>query len=84
MNASRKPYVIKKVANPKFKGKVPDDETDDAAKVFYDLSKNNVVILNLEIRYKGSFTPQPQFQATLSNDFKDFLNQRVNKCLKWT
>ena len=84
MNASRKPYVIKKVANPKFKGKVPDDETDDAAKVFYDLSKNNVVILNLEIRYKGSFTPQPQFQATLSNDFKDFLHQRVNKCLKWT
>ena len=84
MNASSKPYVIKKVANPKFKDKVPETDTDDdAAKVFYDLSKNHVVILNLQIRYKGSFTPQPQFQATLSDDFKAFLHQRVNKCLRW-
>tara|TARA_Y100000593_G_C4274472_1_gene319261 strand:+ start:58 stop:1449 length:1392 start_codon:yes stop_codon:yes gene_type:complete len=82
MNASKKPYVIKKVANPKFKGKVPDSD-DEAAKVFYDLSKNNIVILNLEIRYKGSFTPQPQFQAKLSPEFKAFLEQRTNKCLKW-
>ena len=38
-NASSKPYVIKIVANPKFKDKVPETDTDDdAAKVFYDLS----------------------------------------------
>tara|TARA_B110000495_G_C22974728_1_gene572401 strand:+ start:85 stop:1467 length:1383 start_codon:yes stop_codon:yes gene_type:complete len=85
MNNSKNKYTIKKVPNPKFKGEVPDSE-DDAAKVFYDLSKGETTILKLEIRYKGSFTPQPQFQATLSDDFKKLVSgqyMKSNKCMKF-
>ena len=78
--------VVKKVANPKFNGDVPEDDSDDnAAKVFYDLSKGKTTILHLHIRYKGSFTPQPQFQATLSDDFKELILgfRTTTKCIKF-
>jgi len=26
--------------------------------------------MNLEVRYKGSFTPQPQFQGNMTESFK--------------
>lgn len=45
----------------------------DAAKVFLQLKRGNVTILDLELRYKGAFTPQPQFQATLNPEFKKLL-----------
>ena len=45
----------------------------DAAKVFLQLKRGNVTILDLELRYKGAFTPQPQFQATLNPEFKKIL-----------
>jgi hypothetical protein len=78
---SKKPYIIKKVPNPATNENNPDKE-DDAAKVFYDLSRDKVTILNLEIRYKGSFTPQPQFQATISPKFKDYLKDPTgSNCL---
>ena len=41
-----------------------------AAKIFFTLKRGNLKIMNLEIRYKGSFTPQPQFQATMTEEFK--------------
>jgi hypothetical protein len=31
--------------------------------------------LDLEIRYKGAFTPQPQFQGTLNDGFKKLLKE---------
>ena len=43
----------------------------NAAKVFYNLSKDGVNILELELRYKGDFKQAPQFFATLSHDFKE-------------
>jgi hypothetical protein len=49
----------------------------DAAKIFLQLKRGNITLLDLEIRYKGAFTPQPQFQGTLHPDFKQFL---INEC----
>ena len=48
-------------------------EAADAAKIFLQLKKGDVVLLDLEIRYKGAFTPQPQFQGTLNDGFKKLL-----------
>lgn len=45
----------------------------DAAKIFMQLKRGNLVLLDLELRYKGAFTPQPQFQGTLNHQFKDLL-----------
>lgn len=49
----------------------------DAAKIFMQLKRGNLVLLDLELRYKGAFTPQPQFQGTLNHQFKDLLK---NEC----
>ena len=69
MERSRTKYTIKRVKNP------AENATGEAAKVFYDLKKGKVTILHLELRFKGDFTQQPQFQAKLANDFKQLLNQ---------
>ena len=45
----------------------------DAAKIFLQLKRGNIILLDLEIRYKGAFTPQPQFQGTLHPNFKQLL-----------
>jgi hypothetical protein len=47
----------------------------EAAKVFLQLKKGDLNLLDLEIRYKGAFTPQPQFQGTLHPDFKKLLQK---------
>ena len=49
------------------------DEQNTAAKLFLDLRIGNHTIANVEVRYKGSYTSSPQFFATMSNEFKDFL-----------
>ena len=49
--------------------------SSDAAKIFLQLKRGNVTLLDLEIRYKGAFTPQPQFQGTLNSDFKKLLEK---------
>ena len=61
--SSKKPYSMVQVPNP------AGDESN-AAKVFFEIRKGKVAILDLEVRYKGSFTAQPQFQAFLTKDFK--------------
>ena len=68
--ANKKPYVID----------VDFDRKEDAnaAKVFFKLSKAGVPILDMELRYKGSFTSQPQFFATITSEFKTILTE---KCL---
>ena len=39
-------------------------EKANAAKVFYQLSRDGVPILDLELRYKGDFKSMPQFFTT--------------------
>ena len=48
-------------------------ESANAAKTFFTLSKKEIPILNLELRYKGDKTPQPQFLGTISKEFIDIL-----------
>ena len=44
-----------------------------AAKVFFILSKGDTPILDIELRYKGSFTAFPHFFATMTTDFQKLL-----------
>lgn len=48
------------------------------AKVFLQLVRGRLTLLDLEIRYKGAFTPQPQFQATLNKQFVEFLKKECD------
>lgn len=57
---------------------VPDGEESGAAKIYFILRRGNIKILNLELRYKGTFTAQPQFFATIDQDFKDYLKKECN------
>tara|TARA_R100000081_G_C4798769_1_gene162733 strand:- start:46 stop:1344 length:1299 start_codon:yes stop_codon:yes gene_type:complete len=45
----------------------------DAAKVFFTLYKGSLPILDIELRYKGSFTAYPQFFAGITPEFKKLL-----------
>jgi len=51
----------------------------DAAKVFLQLKRGDVKILDLELRYKGAFTAQPQFQATVNPAFKQLLKDECGQ-----
>lgn len=44
-----------------------------AAKLFYVVKIGNMDIIQIELRYKGSFTAQPQFFAVFTNKFKAIL-----------
>ena len=46
-----------------------------AAKIYLTLTRGNVNILDLELRYKGSFTSQPQFLGTLNDQYKLLLEK---------
>ena len=49
----------------------------EAAKIFFKLVKgstNKINLLDLEVRYKGSFNPDPQFQGGLTKEFKKLLD----------
>ena len=48
-------------------------EATNAAKTYFTLSKKQTPILNLELRYKGDKTPQPQFLGTISQEFINIL-----------
>ena len=43
------------------------------AKLFYTIYNGQVPLLNLELRYKGSKTAEPQFQATATPIFKNLM-----------
>ena len=51
----------------------------NAAKIFFQLKRGRLILLDLEIRYKGSFTPQPQFQGTLNPMFKQLLKEECGE-----
>jgi hypothetical protein len=44
-----------------------------AAKLYFKVKAGTMELLDLELRYKGSFTAQPQFQAFLASDLKGLL-----------
>jgi len=44
------------------------------AKLFYTIYNGKIPLLNLEIRYKGSKTAEPQFQATATPMFKNMMS----------
>ena len=54
----------------------------DGAKVFLTLKRGKIDILDLQLRYKGGFTSQPQFMATLTKDFKEILSEQYGKKCK--
>jgi hypothetical protein len=48
-------------------------ESSNAAKLFFKVRAGTLDLLELELRYKGDFKSQPQFQAFLSPQFKSLL-----------
>tara|TARA_Y100001963_G_scaffold109410_1_gene151300 strand:+ start:654 stop:2150 length:1497 start_codon:yes stop_codon:yes gene_type:complete len=54
-------------------------DDDGPAKLIFDLLKNNVPIMNMELRFKGGFTSQPQFFGIMTDEFKSVLTN--GKCL---
>ena len=65
----------------KTKGKLHAWEKDakgkqsKAAKLFYTIYTDRTPIINLEVRYKGSYTANPQFQAVATADFKNMFKE---------
>ena len=70
LQGNNKPYVLELDEKKK--------EEENAAKVFFNLKKAGVTILVLELRYKGDFKAQPQFFATLGDDF---ITQMFDRCI---
>lgn len=66
--------------NDKYKIVIDKEKSakSNAAKIFLQLKRGTLVLLDLEIRYKGQFTPQPQFQGTLSQKFIEFLKKECD------
>ena len=58
------------------------NKDSDGAKVFLTLKRGKIDILDLQLRYKGGFTSQPQFMATLTKDFKEILSEQYGKKCK--
>ncbi len=54
-------------------------DDDGPAKLIFDLLKNDTPILNMELRFKGGFTSQPQFFGYMTKEFKSVLT--TGKCL---
>ena len=59
-----------------FKVKAKEEEhvdDDGPAKLIFDLIKNKKPIMNMELRFKGGFTSQPQFFGIMTKEFKKVL-----------
>lgn len=74
-----KPYVITQ-RSKMIKGKTSDgdqaeDKESEAAKVYLTLQRGTFPILNLELRFKGDFMQQPQFQAFITTQYDTLLKQ---------
>jgi hypothetical protein len=67
----------------KYKGEysiTPDVEEyakSKAAKLFFKLTRGGFKLMDLQVRYKGKFTPQAQFQGNISKEFKSILDQET-------
>jgi len=63
-----------KMVKTKGKKNAWEDGTN-AAKVFFTITSDNKPIINIEIRYKGSYTANPQFQAVATPNFKNLFKK---------
>ena len=73
MDSDPRPYKFKIIK----KNESDDNLTEGgAAKVYFDLIKANKTLMNMELRYKGGFTSQPQFFGTIADDFKMLLEKK--------
>ena len=66
--------------NKKYEIVLDKSKKDDAeaAKVFFQLKRGDIAVLDLELRYKGDFNPQPQFQGGINPDFKKLLQKECS------
>ena len=46
-----------------------------AAKIFFNLIKGNSKVLDIRVRYKGTFTAKPQFQGGMTSEFKKVVDK---------
>jgi hypothetical protein len=53
------------------------EEGATATKLYHVIMIGDIEILELEIRYKGTFTAQPQFFATMTKAFKGEVEKRI-------
>ena len=69
--------IEKNNKSSKFKIKVDEikQSSSDLAGVSMVLDKGNLTILNLVLRYKGHYTVQPTFLATIDTQFKDLMKK---------
>jgi len=67
--------IEKRFKNKKYEIVLDEQQqkNSSAAKLFFKIKRGNINILDLELRYKGSFKPQPQFQGTINKEFKQLL-----------
>ena len=49
----------------------------------FELILNSYSIVEIEIRYKGAVTPEPQFQAYITPTFKKLLKDRVSPDVRY-
>jgi len=47
------------------------DDGDGAAKIIFDLERKGKALMKMELRFKGGFTPQPQWFGVMSSHFKN-------------
>jgi hypothetical protein len=52
------------------------EEGAKAAKVFLTISSDGNPVLDIEVRYKGSYSAEPQFQATATAHFKNIFKKK--------
>lgn len=69
--------IENKNKNAKFKVKVDEikQSSSELAGVSMVLDKGNLTLLNLVLRYKGHFTVQPTFLATIDDEFKSLMKK---------
>ena len=67
--------IEKKAKNEKFAVVVNEELSakSNAAKIYLTLVRGQSKILDLQVRYKGTFTSRPQFQGGLAKDFEAIL-----------
>ena len=54
---------------------VDKSSTSKAAKIFFNLIKGNSKVLDIRVRYKGTFTAKPQFQGGMTSEFKQLVDK---------
>lgn len=76
--------LTQKTINPKFlitkgTGKNAFVSGSTAAKLFYTMKIDNIYIVDLEVRYKGSLTSEPQFQVFMTTRSPNFSEEYAKK-----